>query len=434
MEKAFPDSEIKYVGNQWHTCDIEIVDEKILVEVKAVKSKTKQMNEKFIRDLESHEEIHMGVFINLFDENLITHLEFQPLRLYVNYHDFSPSLIRFIKTTNESIDKMFVSTPDVSKQREMMAINDAISEATTKLVKVKIENIVKDVLAQIQVDQFLGIVNESNVKLTKSSVSNGKYMQRNQDRIDNIEQFKQYIKEFIFLNSKQFHDGYLTNEARAAADEYIMSKGLPHYEIKHIEATLSQYLRRTTNAPIRWIFKQGAEQQLDFEMRGTEDMNESMENETNELKLLPASDAPNVEEALNMFCCIPKTQNFITRNEGYMSDRFRSDFKYFVTSNICSKYAVSCSRYTDKIDDILFDRFVQVHRNNHNWYIRNEGTDATNTLNKFDQFAIRMIKANQFVKCDNSFMALYNKELLNNEQRLTRTYIIYRLNILKQTI
>ena len=373
---------IEHIGQtEKHSCDIRIIDERILVEVKMVKSRPYPENDKFVRDLkENASSVKAGIFINWANDEIQTHIEQNPLRFYINRKDFTIPYLTIIRNTliNEN-NISNIRDQLTSEYDNQFAHNTETSDKIIQNGTVFYTNILKAILARVKLNsQFKPFINLTDIdepEKVKQTIQRG----------DTSELIRnEYITEFIALNFDKFKHGYITEEAKLDYLDYLISKGLYFATDDDASTALKSHLRvdRTT-APRKYKFLKGTEN--DYSKINVSNIDTS--------KLVKYEQAvqnglTTYEQAIKDFTSLPDQQAKIQKPKGFSSENFNLEFKNYVIDIVKPEtFGITYLRFMEFYYEYMATNFVQTRKSKKNKWLLPSTDKAKAFLNDFSTFA-----------------------------------------------
>ncbi len=391
LQNAFPEDEIRHVGHQKHTCDIELVKSHILVEVKNKKKDSHEDKERFLTDIMEHSEtINMGIYINLQNDNLETHAEFNPLRFYVNRDDFTQSFINFIKATNEHINDVITCSREVNRQLRSCVVIKTINEASIDYLSTTVKNILRGMVARLKMDPEFGkVASLMDVRFPEK-------INRDIERSKNIERAQQLLHNFVAINREKFNDGYPVKQARNDINNYFTSKGLNYGKQNIIELCplyLTQHRDESKPGNINvYNIINGMETdflELPEESEQPEQVDENTANvedktDTNKPACTKPSPPP-IEEIGAEFFKISDIHEKLSKEPGYVSTQVAARFRGLIIREYLPNYDINNpNTYTSEFQKLAYNYCIQVQRKTTRYYIFRDTPAAQLILKDFD--------------------------------------------------
>lgn len=200
MKKWFPD--IKSCADIPESCDLISDSAGIRVEVKCRYDSEKRKNGicKFHRDVNKHEnDTKLFIYLDLCRTSLIkTHIEINPLRLYINGNDLSDDLMNFVSETCLNLNNLHVAEYSGN-------INSNILVKSTK-------QMFDEMLAELK-NQFKPtletLINEY-VSSSNGEETSSENLVKNKTR---VEKYMNTVKEFVCDNIDKFNTGYYVTKS-----------------------------------------------------------------------------------------------------------------------------------------------------------------------------------------------------------------------------
>ena len=371
---------IEHIGqSEKHTCDIRIIDEQILVEVKMVKSQPYHGNNKFIRDLkENASTTKAGIYINWATNDIQTHIEQNPLRFYINRKDFNVPFLKIIQNTliNENGISTIRSQIE-NKYNNQLAHNMEVSEKLIQNGTIFYTNIMKAMLARMKLDpnikSYVNITDAENEEKVLETIQRG----------DSKEIFDEYVKEFISLNFDKFKVGYITEDAKLDLLEYTISKGLYFMTEDDMSAAFKSRLRLDRHlAPRKYKF-----------MKGTENIYNQID-----ISKIDKTNLTNYEEAVSkgmttyeksveQFLSLPENQLKINNPDGFKTDNFNQKYSEYVKNIIKPEsFGITYYRFMKYYYQYMVNNFIQITCKKKTKYINSTSEKGINLLSSAINF------------------------------------------------
>lgn len=428
LREVFPNSEeqnktgaenVKIVSNHPHTCDIELINEKILVEVKAVKNDLTANDVKFINDVLAHPTtINAGIYVNLFDESLITRIEFNPLRFYINKYDFDDRILLVIKHTIDFFERKLIDTRETNRQFNSITKIKSLEQACIDYFYIDFKRIMMGILARAQLDPDLKALPIHTTDLEEPAK-----IERDVELASKSNEIDEAIKSFINIHYSKFINEYHAKEARKDIMSYLVEMNLPNPGDKFISTKLKTYLnkhRSSLQVGKFQVYTIKDEMENLFHQEEQETTNRNTSND--EMK-----EPPTLEEMGNKFFQLESIQSAINDEKGIKQDVLSARFKNFIKTNYSKKFKLNLSLYTKEFQSLALKRCVQYGKDKkHHIYISNETQRAKNyiqTLKAMINEEYEKDKRLNYTKFD----AIY-KSKVNEEDRLTKPIILKELN------
>lgn len=412
---------VKLVSNQPHTCDIQIINEKILVEVKAVKKDLTANDVKFINDILAHPTtINAGIYVNFFDDSIKTRIEFNPLRFYINKYDFDDKMLILIKNTIDFYERKLLDTRETNRQFNSIAKIKEIEQAAIDYFYIDFKRILMGIMARAKLDPDL-----KDLPIHSSDITNPEKLNKDVAVAQSIKEIEESLKEFIGKNYNKFNTEYFTLQAKNDAVEYLKSKGLPNPGVQKIADIFNTYLKTdrsklSGSKKLVYVFK--PEQLPSFdEYKDNVDTSNKEEPDIDELE------PPTIEEISEVFFNKPENIQAINNEQGIKQDVLAARFRNFIKTDYQEKYKLNPSKYTIDFQKQALDRCVQFGKDKkHHKYLSKESPKAQEYIQTLQQ----MIK-DEYEKDNKLTYTKFNnvyKSKINADDRLTKPIILKELN------
>ena len=417
---------VKLISNLPHTCDIQIINEKILVEVKAVKKDLTANDVKFINDILAHPNtINAGIYVNFFDDSIKTRMEFNPLRFYVNRYDFDDKMLTLIKNTIDFYERKLLDTRETNRQFNSIAKVKEIEQAAVDYFYIDFKRILMGVLARAKLDSDL-----KDLPIHSSDITNPEKLNKDVAVAQNIKEIEEAVKEFIGANYDKFNTEYFTLQAKNDAVAYLTSKGLPNPGVQKVADIFNVYLKTdrsklSESKKLVYVFK--PEQLHIFDEHKNKLKDSSFQEENVIIESNESVELPNIEEISDVFFSKPENIQAINDEKGIKQDVLAARFRNFIKTDYQEKYKLNPSKYTIAFQSQALKHCVQFGKDKkHHKYISKELPKAQEYLNTLRQMI------NEEYEKDNKlnyskFNAIY-KSKINADDRLTKPIVLSELN------
>lgn len=409
LSKVFDKVEI--VSNHPHTCDILLPTENILVEVKAKVNDTAANNEKFVNDILSHQNtINMGIYVNLLDDSLKTHIEFNPLRFYINRFQFTRTILNIIKETNRQLNRVIISTKETNRQLKSIVVVKEITEACQEQASVIFENMFRGAIARAQLSAKLDCIQVADLSEPKR-VKEAEFVN------ENLNSYFDAVRDFIGIHYNQFYEGYLSKQARLDVADYIMNvKKYPNPGAKTIQAIMRRYLLKQRNQTNGWVYKFKPGTELEFKP--------TIEVKTNEDEQhASGTSAPLAPDVVGEFFSTEKIRKLVTAPGGFMSEKLSLRFRTFVERECVRQYGIDVNTYTSKFGSLSMTHCIQIFRNGKRWHIQRETDEAKQYISELETLIKTELGKNKHLNVT-EFLAMYN----TRNVRITRNIVFDMFN------
>ena len=417
---------IEHIGqSEKHTCDLRIINEKILVEVKMVKSQPYHGNNKFIRDLkENASTTKAGIYINWGNGDIQTHIEQYPLRFYINRKDFNVPFLKIIQNSliNENNTKTIKEQIE-NEYNNQLAHNMEVSDKLIQNGTIFYTNVLKAILARMKLDP--------NIKpyVNVSDMENKEKMLETIQRGEGKEIFDEYVNEFITLNFDKFKVGYVTEDAKLDLLEYVLSKGIYFMTDTDMSTAFKSRLRLDRHsAPRKYKFMKGTEnnyKQLDTSKIDTSKLTSYEEAVKKGMKTY--------EDTVKEFLSLPENQVKINNSKGFLTEKFNLEFNKYVKENINPEsFGITYYRFMKYYYQYMIDHFIQITCKKKTKYIDSSSEKAVALIEEFDELVKSELNKNKSISYDKLILS-YN-QLKGNQEQLSKSITIPRFNKLYSTI
>lgn len=426
-----PDFEdVSIVSHEKHTCDIRLKRERLLVEVKMVKSSPRPGDDKFIRDLkENANSIAAGVYINFGNNTMSTHFEFNPFRIYLNRKDFNESYLTFIRDSFSDYNHVpsIAEQMNPSSQAEsskQLAINTEISSSIIRKGTLYFSDALLAIISNLKADSRLSeYINKTDLVDRQKVLQN---IQRGEDMND----FDQYIKEFLAIHLSDFEKGFLQEEAKNLFEEYLISKGVDCMKDSDIAQLLNSYTKliraSVAGRQRKYTIKKGLIDEINKIDVSKIDVNNLI---TLEEAISKGLISP--EQSIKDFLQLEEIEQFMSNPNGCLSSELSSKYRDYVYSEIQPKnYNITISRFMQHYYDYMAEHYVQLAgKTNKNKYMSFNNPIAKQSLKEFDDCVKHELSTNKNASYD-SIMKIYDS-LNTVTPKLTKTTTLPRFRALK---
>lgn len=426
-----PDFEdVSIVSHEKHTCDIRLKRERLLVEVKMVKSSPRPGDDKFIRDLkENANSIAAGIYINFGNNTMSTHFEFNPFRIYLNRKDFNESYLIFIRDSFSDYNHVpsIAEQMNPSSQAEsskQLAINTEISSSIIRKGTLYFSDALLAIISNLKADSRLSeYINKTDLVDRQKVLQN---IQRGEDMND----FDQYIKEFLAIHLSDFEKGFLQEEAKNLFEEYLISKGVDCMKDSDIAQLLNSYTKliraSVAGRQRKYTIKKGLIDEINKIDVSKIDVNNLI---TLEEAISKGLTSP--EQSIKDFLQLEEIEQFMSNPNGCLSSELSSKYRDYVYSEIQPKnYNITISRFMQHYYDYMAEHYGQLAgKTNKNKYMSFNNPIAKQSLKEFDDCVKHELSTNKNASYD-SIMKIYDS-LNTVTPKLTKTTTLPRFRTLK---
>lgn len=424
LSEVFDPEDINIISNHPHNCDIQIEKDKILVEVKAVKNDSSKNDLKFVKDLISHHDsINCGVYVNLLDPKIKTHVEINPLRFYLNPEDFNIVMLKIIKQTCKVINRKLIDNTESLEQYKQLLINRQVSEEFINHEAIFHKKLLKRIEARMK----LMLMKEKDPLAEVLTFDDIDYIEKKEESLEQEKPIETAIDEFITKNYNKFKENYPTKQAKIDIINYLNEQHItiPKWtEIQTILNTRVDKKRDNTEEgkPHVYMFYEGMEDKFKPTKEQTSTFNEQPINETKQNFSTVTGD-----ELIKEFISIPKYNEKLNSDKGFKAEDIAAAFRETMKRDFAKKYNIpNILVYTSKFQQLILKYCIQFKRNSKNFYIFKESTFAQDLLNDFNEIFNNIYSKNEHINY-NEFEKLYN-DRKGNMIKLTRPIILPLFN------
>ena len=424
LSEVFDPEDINIISNHPHNCDIQIEKDKILVEVKAVKNDSSKNDLKFVKDLITHHDsINCGIYVNLLDPKIKTHVEINPLRFYLNPDDFNIVMLKIIKQTCKVINRKLIDNAESLEQYKQLLINRQVLEEFINHEAIFHKKLLKRIEARMK----LILMKEKDPLAEILTFNDIDHIEKKEESLEQEKSIETAIDEFITKNYNKFKENYPTKQAKIDIINYLNEQHItiPKWtEIQTILNTRVDKKRDNTEEgkPHVYMFYEGMEDKFKPTEEQSLIINEQPINETKQNFSTITGD-----ELIKEFISIPKYNEKLNSDKGFKAEDIAAAFRETMKRDFAKKYNIqNVLIYTSKFQQLILKYCIQFKRNSKNFYIFKESTFAQDLLNDFNEIFNNIYSKNEHINY-NEFEKLYN-DRKGNMIKLTRPIILPLFN------